>query len=518
MANIYFLSKIIRASIYILLFANLISCQKDTVHSNSKIEENFFKLPKDANPVLNRLIAHLKKQNENNSFVEDFVKANGYPIWDKAKIILPTQTDYRSNIETNQIEATDSLIVIPTVIFNYSFVKSILAVKLNSDIFYKLFDGDNYATYGFTNDPGKTEPNATDIAASFMQFEKKIFHTDIFKIKDNRLFDFWPAGTIKPEEFILKNESNTTDCAPLYLCSSPDGITWYPIFPLQIIAWECPDIDITAGGGGGVTIYTNGSGNVGSGGWTSQPSPGGGGSSGGNSGSTTNSCARGWVRVAPSICLPELTVTLESVVNNLNNPCITDVLNEISNTNSYSNSLTSMLNTFANSETINITFEPSTSLSNDVFGNTHSPNGDDNYVITLNTNVVPKCSKETITTILFHEAIHAYLKSHINEFDWTNNSEHSLMLQHYFIQLTNALREIFPNLPEKDAWCICFQSILVGENDPPISQMNLNQFRQIYLQRIVYRFPDLNSESAVINLANQYTDTGTLGTRDPNCQ
>src|ERR1043165_9737820 len=77
-------------SILILIFLNgiiIISCRKldKPVNDESlkQIEEKFLTLPANSSPELQRIVNKLKEQNDKSHFIAEFVKKNGYPVWQK---------------------------------------------------------------------------------------------------------------------------------------------------------------------------------------------------------------------------------------------------------------------------------------------------------------------------------------------------------------------------------------------------------------------------------------------------
>jgi len=89
-----------RLSLYlvsiIFLFIILLvqqSCKKsDTLIDKSnkivkdKTSENFFKLPANASPILQRIANELERQNKTKEFITAFIAKEGFPVWDKSRI------------------------------------------------------------------------------------------------------------------------------------------------------------------------------------------------------------------------------------------------------------------------------------------------------------------------------------------------------------------------------------------------------------------------------------------------
>ncbi len=273
------------------------SCNKiDTGNDNEDVIERFFELPENATPALKRIVADLKTKNEKYPFVEQFVKKEGYPLWKYAEF---PATKNSPTLNTNAEEGSDTLINVPVVPQNAKYVKDVLSIKLDADILYKLFNGDDYASYGFDKDPGRSSPNADDVVAKIMNFEKNIWSQETFQVTDNRLFDYWGPGVIKPNSFYVGARFITYVIVISQVCdyttggqleSCPPGVDHcfelvpvYCTYSWMVSTWE-EDADGT--------------------GWNNIPA--GGGSSGGSGSSTEpgnpqnpSSCdnGRGWVRI-----------------------------------------------------------------------------------------------------------------------------------------------------------------------------------------------------------------------------
>lgn len=76
-------------------------------------------------------------------------------------------------------------------------------VKLAQELLFKLFKSEEYALSGFDKSENRTKMNAEEFVAQIMKFEKEMFNQEIYKIKDNRLFDYWDSDTVKPNEFYM---------------------------------------------------------------------------------------------------------------------------------------------------------------------------------------------------------------------------------------------------------------------------------------------------------------------------
>ena len=186
----------------LLVFLQLNCKKEDFYNSKINVTEKFFELPPNTDPIIKRIVEDLKQKNALHPFVEQFVKKEGYPVWQYAKI--SSTQNYSANFTAGE---GDTLVSVPVVPDGASYVKDVLKIKMDTELLYKLFVGENYAENGFDKNPDRTEPNADDIVKQIMAFEKEMYYaadsTVIYHIKDNRLFDYWPADTTKPQDFYV---------------------------------------------------------------------------------------------------------------------------------------------------------------------------------------------------------------------------------------------------------------------------------------------------------------------------
>ncbi|MBK6623962.1 MAG: hypothetical protein IPG30_03260 [Chitinophagaceae bacterium] len=257
----------------ILCFLQLNCKKEDFYKAKPNVANKFFELPKNADPILKRIVEDLKQKNSLHPFVEQFVKNEGLPVWKYAKITIKrNHTDNVSNTE-----GTDTLVSVPIVPDGDAYVKDVLKVKINTEVLYKLFMGEQYASNGFDKDPNRTAPNAEDIVKQIMAFEKEMYYssdsTVIYHIKDNRLFDNWPADTTKPQDFYISLKFTPDICSlsiiyisgwtiggyveggcpPGSNTGDPGCGNWVPIYSTIIFYSSCYEDD-GSGGGWSTTI------------------------------------------------------------------------------------------------------------------------------------------------------------------------------------------------------------------------------------------------------------------------
>jgi hypothetical protein len=260
------------------------SCKKvDTTAQIQNVKERFLHLPAGANPALQRIVEDLRIKDAIHPFIEQFVTNVGFPLWEHAKFGKPKKRSIYAKDDEEEIAE------VPVVLDVEKLVNGILSIKLDADPLYKLFKSEDWESWGFNKDPNRTTPNADDVVAKFMAYEKEIWADQFFKIYDNRLFDKWPSGTTRQSSFdiSLKFDDYVIDID--YICDwttggeltgCPPGVDHcYNLVPVfctgSWIVWENGPVD--DGDAGGWGSYP-GSATGGGSGWNH----GGGGSSGGN--------------------------------------------------------------------------------------------------------------------------------------------------------------------------------------------------------------------------------------------
>ena len=208
-----------------------------------------------------------------------------------------------------------------------------------------------------------------------------------------------------------------------------------------------------------------------------------------------------------------------SIQNNITNPCLVEVFNIINN-DRYKDGIADMLNKLTNDKIVQVVFNESTTMPTGTMppGVYAYTQGFPSITITFNTSLLSHCSQEYVTNTFFHEVIHAYMRAYMASWSISPSAEHNLMIQNYLQELVNTVMQIFPNLTEKNAWCIAFEGLVPDQTDNQMDINYLNMARIAAIQKITELYPSLNSEAAIFAIANSYSETGTQGTRTANCQ
>lgn len=113
----------------------------DLTHVNSRLKNQFFKIPDDIRPEFKEILLSIQVQDQANQFVtQEWVAQNGIPIWDK--IFSPTAGGNESSLGTRSSRTVKDMSFIPLKDTITQEIKSFIAV-------YKL-EGNTYG-YRFYN-------------------------------------------------------------------------------------------------------------------------------------------------------------------------------------------------------------------------------------------------------------------------------------------------------------------------------------------------------------------------------
>lgn len=168
----------------------IISCKKtDFRHTDLKADlERFFRLPQDAPASLHRIVENMKMQDGQKPFVNSFAIYQGYPIWEHAKITIKGP-QYNSVGPEN-----DTLVSVPIVEDGTNYIKSVLAIKVNSEVWYKLLEGIKYRELPpeDPNDPGQPF-TIIDFLKLMMELEVQMFGYNEFEIVDEEIINQRPS-------------------------------------------------------------------------------------------------------------------------------------------------------------------------------------------------------------------------------------------------------------------------------------------------------------------------------------
>jgi len=158
---------------------------------------------------------------------------------------------------------------------------------------------------------------------------------------------------------------------------------------------------------------------------------------------------------------PPFSEEYYSITNNVKNPCLKDMVDEVINKDIVFKANETLKSIFGANEKINIIFDESTDLEKGVNGNAQASkifkDSEGNLVsmdvnVKLNLETLPSSSQEYIAMVVVHESVHAYLN--YKGFSY-NTNQHDMMLKDYVGVIANYLVNNF-NTPVQDAHSVAF--------------------------------------------------------------
>ncbi|MGJ1261335.1 hypothetical protein [Sphingobacterium spiritivorum] len=192
---------------------------------------------------------------------------------------------------------------------------------------------------------------------------------------------------------------------------------------------------------------------------------------------------------------------ITKIVNNINNPCLKNMVDKIIKKNIEFTIEETLLSIFGESNDFNIFYSETTDLEDYNFGRATTSNlkinNQGQYVgmdinIKLNVKTLPSSSQEFITMVIVHESTHAYLN--YKGFVY-NTNQHDIMLSNYVTLMANYMINNF-QISEKDAYALSFG----GLHDAYKNSIN-NQSWQNIKDKLGSK---LTTESERLNLLDQY--------------
>lgn len=143
-------------------------------------------------------MSDLKAKESTNPFVKNFISKYGFPQWKAYKA-----KTYHSALARSEEQTQDTIVSIPIIDENSTKVSSILNVRLNGEVMYKLFKDYAYALNGFSKDPDRSSPSANDIVSELLNYEKELLGRNVYRVTDKRLFDYWTSSIPRPDTFYM---------------------------------------------------------------------------------------------------------------------------------------------------------------------------------------------------------------------------------------------------------------------------------------------------------------------------
>jgi hypothetical protein len=200
----------------------------------------------------------------------------------------------------------------------------------------------------------------------------------------------------------------------------------------------------------------------------------------------------------------------------ITNPCIRAALEKMQLPR-FVNYASNLVRTLGSSSQFRIALLPMNGLNNGMYAYTNKLFDFDmyKYVINVDMTLLPKCSEEFIIETLMHEFMHVEILSNPN---WdNNNSQHQKMLEDYMKILVSSIRNVFPNLPLKDAYAIVYGGFAPESKLTAEQKEKFRDAQQVAFNSIKKIFSSITA-TELDNIYYDYDEGGTKGSRTSNCQ
>jgi hypothetical protein len=184
------MSMLLRKNLLFILFAFVLffACRKTEkvfTQPKTEAETKFFTLPASADPSVQKVVDKIRRQNEASSFLNEFIKKQGFPVWDKTTV-QHVATPVATKANRTAGDSAD-LVIIPLVRANEKQVHGALACTIIDDsVTIRLLDGSKYNWYN--QHPEITGNNGEQLSLMLMQLDKTVFGHELFKITDPTAF------------------------------------------------------------------------------------------------------------------------------------------------------------------------------------------------------------------------------------------------------------------------------------------------------------------------------------------
>ncbi len=190
-----------------------INADGSQAYLNQSPSDAFLQVPAHSNPIFSRIAAAIRAQNSQQHFLNNIAVKEGIPRWE-GSTILANAADVRSaaagSANSSSGVSADTVVLVPLVKANTTYVNSFLACKVNDTVTIRLFRGRDYAKFGFgTSTNGLT---AESMAMQMMALQKQSFGHRMFTIGDKRLFNRLANGKV-PKRTFVKIGKEPVQCA-----------------------------------------------------------------------------------------------------------------------------------------------------------------------------------------------------------------------------------------------------------------------------------------------------------------
>jgi hypothetical protein len=269
------------------LLVVIFSCTKQDVHLQQQEDdvEKFLALPGNAGSELKSISAWFKKENSKEPFLQDFIRKNGIPVWDKTLSNLPSLRDQDNPGSRQQA----GVFFIPLKKQNGNTITAYIVVYKYSNGSYRFKTYNKEENEAIQPITEKDRNDAKQILSIFGYFEKIINNNTLTTVGPTRRQSYQGTG-MKVREAVPEAGTSALTFACLRVFQAevqityPDGMVETGIY--TVVINDCPPPSIGNGdNGGGNNGGNNGGPN--NGGNNGNPPTGGGGGGGNNNGGTT---------------------------------------------------------------------------------------------------------------------------------------------------------------------------------------------------------------------------------------
>jgi hypothetical protein len=200
---------------------------------------DFFKIPPNTSPLVNRIIENIRSRNNKKEFVNSFANNYGLPVWNKVlELGIKKKNNNLSSFgASNVTNSNDTIIFIPLVQYNQTFVNGFIKAVITDSINLSFSLAQDYKNYPFTT-TNPEEVTADRFSSAMMYLDKLVFGEAEYKITDKRLFnngtDYFDTANIERKITLTEQSVNTNSLLAL-ICYT--NTVW------TITAnWHCPKI------------------------------------------------------------------------------------------------------------------------------------------------------------------------------------------------------------------------------------------------------------------------------------
>lgn len=467
------------------------------VNAGDKLEQAFFQVGPQADPLLQVVANKLRAINQQHPFVNRIAQQAGMPQW---------QQDMRVAGERNELMGIQSKTARNTKAHFIPFIKegarrisALLMVKVSgTDTTYKMIYRQHYRNYGFTERPGKW--NARTVMLLFAMMEEQVFDYKNFLVNDGRIMggkigerfriSFEPDATSSDPNnqrsglvTTCKNYKSCFTVGGPYICANRTVCKTEFVYDQPEEVQSFLDDDTGADIPGGDTTFI-----------LVEPCP-----------DQNTSTQTGWQQPDDSFYAidpcdetagwePEALVANQSIIDSLQGyPCAQDILSEMPSLNHEVEKILTQV--FKTVSTVNILFKADEKLTKDHDdGYTKISRNSKSYfeaTINLNPWVLNHSSKEYILVTMVHESVHAYIDYWHSRYQfglidstdfkimfpcfWEPNrplsntelQQHTEIVNNYLELMTRSIRSFNPMVSEQIARDLAFgglQSTTVWSN------------------------------------------------------